>query len=337
MTTPVGDENDYYSTSFMSTSFGTEQELSGVTIKMPEAGLPNIVAVVWHAGVVLAAITKDVEQQNSPNTHTIELRTTPAELDNEQAWCDRLRAMWVAVQYVGTKRENLEGDEYEGFETEVLIPGAALSGGTVGDGGRQATVGIQASELGTDLSDTQVASGHLHEHLDLPWYVHSFSTMLPDRAREEQIAFALMMSATLKLATIWSSKQAYKERVNLLEVKNLWQVRPRTPFSKIYEAFPGSEDEMLGASLEYQLPSLVPTDWGGCTNRIPSVEMWQAARKLIFTGGHLGGHTPPEALIQYQPALLFEYRSVGATQFDGKFWDPRATFDNPVTKATDDQ
>jgi hypothetical protein len=82
MTTPAGNENEYYNTDFMSTSFGTEQELSGVTIKMPQAGLPNIVAVVLYEGVALVVITKDVEQENAPNTHTIELRTTPAELDD---------------------------------------------------------------------------------------------------------------------------------------------------------------------------------------------------------------------------------------------------------------
>jgi hypothetical protein len=335
MTTPAGNENEYYNTDFMSTSFGTEQELSGVTIKMPQAGLPNIVAVVLYEGVALVVITKDVEQENAPNTHTIELRTTPAELDDEQAWFKRLQAMWMAVDYVSKKRESLEEDDpYEGFGIEVLIPGASLSGGKAGDGGRQATVGILACELGTGMTDAEVDGGHLHEHLDLPWYVHSFSAMLPSRAREERIAFAVMMSATLKLASIWSSKNEYARKVNLLEVKNLWQVRPRTPFSKIYEAFPGIENEMLDASMAYRLPNLLPADWGSCTNKIPSAEMWKAAYSLVFAGGHLGGHAPPDVKIQYEPALLFEYRSLAVTQFDGKFWDPKATFTNPVTKVT---
>jgi hypothetical protein len=336
MTTPYESQ---YRTEFRSISFGTEQELSGVFIDMPRPNLPDIIAVVSKGGNVLVEITKDLAVPQYSSRHVVELRTTPTELSDDSGWFDRLQALWVAVSYVeSTRTAPLQGDEYEGYITTVHVGGASFTGGKAVPGGNQATAGIPVNELGSGMSDEELVGGKLHGHLQLPWYVHSFTDNASIRAkeREERIAFALIMSAILKLANIWESDEEYVGKVNLLDIKNAWGVRPRTSPAKLFGVY-DTDDELEDAVIDFQLPDKQPDDWGRLALKVPSLEIWQKARQHIVEGRPMGGHQAPDVVIekvQGQPerALLFEHRTVGAAEFRGRFWTPQATFLTPYAE-----
>lgn len=199
-------------------------------------------------------------------------------------------------------------------------------------------MGIPVSELGRGMSDKDLVSGKLHEYLLLPWYVHSFTESAPklEKEREGRIAFALIMSAILKLANIWESSEAYLGKVNLLAIKNSWGVRPRSSPAKLFGVY-DTDEELEDAVIGFKRPDKQPDDWEQLGLKVPSLEIWQKARQHIVEGGPMGGHQAPDVVIekvkgQPERALLFEHRMVGAAEFPSKFWTPQATFLAPGAK-----
>ena len=129
----------------------------------------------------------------------------------------------------------------------------------------------------------------------------------------EQVAYALLMSAILKLATIWHAHG--KNSVNNVNVKNAWVLRPRTPPIKILDTF-GSKE--AAATLRDQIkkrgrPSWVNQEQG------PTTSNWDDAREHILDAKSMGGHQPPAATINGQPAVLFEYRTA-PDRYEDAFW-----------------
>jgi hypothetical protein len=310
-----------YRKEFASASLGTEEELNA-TILMNRNAASVVGVVKAESGEVLVEITKDIEKANygTRGEFTIELRTTPTEMVATAGWVDRTKALQVAVWAIENNRgKALLTEEYRSYRTVISNPkheiGSVPTGGISG-AGSQATVGVEAAEIGATANPKDRANGRLHPQVTLPWYIDRFAedSQVDTLAAREKIRCAMVMSAVLQLARIWAKYPT--NPVNLLDAKNAWTVRPRTPPIEILDTFSAGSAVTAKAAIEaWALP-----DWADETGSIPSGKNWTDARQHILAGRPMGGHNPPAATINGRRAMLFEYRAPSPSQFDQAFW-----------------
>jgi hypothetical protein len=313
--------NANYRTAFTSVSLGTEQELHGAVVRMKKAD-PDLIGVVCAESSpqsVLVEITKDMLQSDDKTigNFTIELRTTPCELSAKTEWDLRTKALEAVISSIsGRKGRPLADDTYTGYQIVISNKDQPIySDDQIMDADRQATVGVFAAEIGNPIHGANRTARTLHHHLDVPWYVDRFAEdpEVFNVSEREQVGYALVMSAILKLATIWCDHGS--NSVNNVNVKNAWVVRPRTPPIKILDTFSSSE---IAAAVREQiknreLPSWVNQEQG------PTRSNWSDARTHILDAKSMGGHQPPAATINGQPAMLFEYRTA-PDRYEDAFW-----------------
>jgi hypothetical protein len=305
---------EQYSTEFVDTSLGTEEELSDTTIRTA-LGAGQLIGYVQKYGEPLVQITKDLQvaEDHAYGEYTIELRTTPTELIDEGDWKARRRALQVAIWAIEVRHggKALASETWRGYETVIINTDHQIMkvpNGGVARAGRQSTVGVPAAGIGAGASLQDRAVGRLCSHVALPWYRDEFTAdqavaTLPAR---QQIGYALVMSAIQQLATIWLD---YPGALSLLNAKNAWTVRPRTPPVRILHTFDQDElDTALNAILNRPAPS----------EKLAT--QWEAARAHIVEGRPMGGHPLPDSAINGQQAMLFEYRTAPYEEYPHAFW-----------------
>ncbi len=322
----------HYRTTFNGPSMGTEEEPSGAVIRM-RTSASNLIGLVRHIASqeVLVLITRDIQvgadDTDKPyGMYAIELRTTPTEARTGQppgqdGWDLRRRALQIAIwaieNYPG---KPLASEDYAGYRTEIANPDHtihAVPPGGITDAGRQLTVGIPADAIGTRVTQNKRAAGTIHPLLTLPWYQDRFTAdpaaaALYDR---EKVGYALVMSEILNLAVIWTR---YPGRLNQLEAKNAWVVRPRTPPIVVIESFTTTQaatDTAVTAIRDAGIPS-----WADEATRNLIGYTWGPARQHIITGKPMGGHPPPDSTINGSTVMLFEYRQGPVTDYPYAFW-----------------
>lgn len=321
---PMNDaEQSYrqYKTEFAGTSLGTEEELGDTTIRTA-AGAGQLIGYVQKNGDPLVQITRDLqvaEEKPSHGHYTIELRTTPTELYDKADWLDRRRALQVAIWAIDSSRggKPLAEGTWRGYETVILNQDhqiMTVPHGGVAGAGQQSTVGVQAAGIGADSGQLNRGTGHLCPHLTLPWYSDEFAhdEAMAGRPAREQIGYALVISAIQQLATIWqryTGKLTRLEVLSLLDSKNFWDVRPRTPPIRILDTFDGDGASLaLGAILSREIPR---KDLAG---------QWHNAVVHITKALPMGGHALPDSSIDGEPAMLFEYRHAPDQEYPWAFW-----------------
>lgn len=315
--------NINYRTEFDSPSLGTEEELSGPFVRIREdAG--QVIGVVRRADspTVLVEITKDMKIKTDAPGYghfTIELRTTPWEFDHLPGWEERTKALQAVVLSISesSAKPLKDKDVYAGFQTDIYNADHQITAGKVTRADRQATVGVDAAEIGASATPQDRRSGRLHPLIELPWYVDQFTadTAVGPLSQREKVGYALVMSAVLKLASIWHDHG--ENVVNNVNVKNAWLVRPRTPPIKILQSF--SDNSFLIATttiMSVHEPPQVPN------MARPPADKWLAALIHIIKGLPMGGHNPPDVLVEGEPAVLFEYRTAPTGKYDHAFWVP---------------
>jgi len=321
---PIGDPaNRYYETAFDSPSIGTEEELSGPAIKVRQDA-EQLIGVVSKGEDPLVLITKDLGLGSLADgyaSYTIELRTTPAMIEDRDAWRLRRKALQATIWAIqDSLNKPLSAGPWLGLKFEILNPDHAIHAlpGSITGSGRQSTVAVPALDLLTGGQPAERETGRLHQYVTLPWYQEKLTghTAAAGLNGTSAICFALLVSALLKLVTLPQPRDSEGRPDNTImlpmnntEAKNAWQVRPRTPLARILKELPEAQASAVYAAVA----TFDPPD-GHVTQK------WQLARAFILnTEKPLGGHTPPVVTIDGDPAMLFEYRSdpIGT---DFAFW-----------------
>src|SRR5262249_19780293 len=150
-------------------------------------------------------------------------------------------AIWAIEVHRGGKK--LTTETWRGYETVIINADHQIikvpSDG-VAPAGRQSTVGVPAARIGALASAHDRFLGRLAENVTLPWYKAAFTAdpAVATLSVPEKIGYALVMSAIQQLATIWLD---YPGALSLLNAKNAWTVRPRTPPVRILNTFGHNE------------------------------------------------------------------------------------------------
>jgi hypothetical protein len=308
-----------YRKAFAGPSLGTEEELTGATIRMRYTD-NRLIGVVFKGADPLVLITRDMQIQKLAGAYreyTIELRTTPTELPAQAnqpgaEWESRRRALQVAIWAIDAKTEfPLADDEWGGFTTKIRNDGHKFfkQSAYITGSGKQSTFGIPAAEI-VAASQQNRATGQLHPHVKVGWYQDQF-TADPAAAQlstPEKVAYAFLKSAAAKLVSLPRDKgETYLFRS---DVKNAWNVRPRTPPVKILAAFLADRKQaVLQAFAASTAPSSV------------SAEDWAKYTGWITDGRPLGGHALPDTTVSGVPAMLFEYRTAAPERYPYAFWN----------------
>jgi len=322
-TEQLGDEASVarlYRSDFSGPSLGTEEELAKTLIEMPVKASNSVVALIRYTvtGEVLVLITRDIGAEGPERgRYTIELRTTPTEMSDDAGWHRRRRALKVAIwgiEEASKTKDKLKAGEYERLKSEITNPDHQIVEvplGGVALTGKQSTVGIPEAQIGAGVTVQQRAQGKLHPLLWLPWYRDQFTSdvAVAGLDEREKIGYALVMSAVLKLADIWTR---WPDALNRLEAKNAWVVRPRTPPINILDSFEmASIDVAMAAVNTAALPVWADPQLG---------TTWADAREHIIRARPMGGHPLPLALIHGGGAMLFEYREAPVNDYPFAFW-----------------
>lgn len=335
VTSDVARSHSRYRKSFDSPSAGTEEELSGVKVEMAK-DTSSLIGFIRHVAArdeVLVEITRDMGDEDSTHgTYTIELRTTPTELTDTEGWRRRTTALHhAALSLDMTRAGALQNDIYGKYELVVENEHhKVLPVGPVPGADRQLTVAVAAADLGLDAE--QRSRGLLHPLVPLPWYHEAFvSEAEPGWDERGSFAYSFVMSAMLKLATIWAHYP--KNRPNLVGAKNSWVVRPRTqPFRILMIAPEGAQRrQVLARLVSAEFPESVAA--GVLKSDLCAVAEgnWQDARDHILDEGSLGGHKPPEVSVGGRPAMLFEHRTAPRDKTTRHlFWEPGGSYDVDV-------
>ena len=202
-----------YVTAFTGPSLGTEEELSGVRVKMHREK-SRLIGKVSKNGVPLVLITRDMIKQRLAKgyrEYTIGLRTTPCEIpvnQNDASWEDRRRALQVAIWAIENKKDYpLVSEEWNGFDTVIFNSDHSFvwetSSQVITGSDRQATFGVPAIEL-VQANQAHRGIGQLHPHVQLSWYLDQFTMdkAVAQFATPGRVAYAFLMSAALKLARL---------------------------------------------------------------------------------------------------------------------------------------
>lgn len=308
----------FYRTAFAGPSLGTEEELAGATIRMRYTD-NRLIGTVLKDGDPLVLITRDMQIKKLDGhyrQYTIELRTTPTELPAQAdqpgaAWENRRRALQVAIWAIDAKTNYpLVSEEWGGFTTVIrnsehtfIKQSSVITGSD-----KQSTFGIPAAEI-VAASQQNRATGQLHPHVTVGWYQDQFTAdqAAAQLAVPEKVAYAFLKSAAAKLVSLPRDKaETYLFRS---DVKNAWNVRPRTPPVKILAAFPGDRQKaVLQAFAASSPPGSV------------SMQEWAKYTGWITDARPLGGHAPLDTTINGAPAMLFEYRTGDPARYPYAFW-----------------
>jgi hypothetical protein len=312
-----------YEHAFTGPSLGTEEELSGATIKMKMTAA-RLIGVVSRGDEPLVLITRDMRIQafeDDYREYTIELRTTPTLVPGPGTpvthWEHRRRALQVAIWAIEVHTTTpLTSDSWGGYDTYIRNPDHSFikssSTGITGTD-KQATFGIPADAI-VSAGQGDRTTEQLHPHVRVPWYRDQFTAdpAVGGFSLAERVAYAFLMSAALKLTRL--PRQKNEVYLYQAPVKDAWEVRPRTPPLRILDIFPASRQDAMKQALARSAPPAVADP--------PTATDWTKFTGWITDGRSLGGHKPPDATINGTPALLFEYRRAPVDQYPSAFWQP---------------
>jgi hypothetical protein len=310
-----------YDDAFSGPSLGTEEELSGTTIKMKMTA-PRLIGIVFKEGTPLVLITRDMRLralEGDYREYTVELRTTPTLVPGPntpgELWEYRRRALQVAIWAIENRTTGpLQDDEWRDYTTYIRNSDHSFihSSSTITGSDKQATFGIPASAIVSAGQDDR-AAGRLHPHVQVPWYRDQFiaDTAVDGFDLDEKVAYAFLMSAVLKLTQLPRDKKKDEPLLYQPQIKNEWQVRPRTPPLKILDIFTEvRRDAIKQAVVKSTRPDVTP----------PAGTDWSKFAGWITDGENMGGHKPPDATINGTRAMLFEYRAAPVDKYPDAFW-----------------
>jgi len=307
-----------YSTVFNTVSLATEEEAQrSIRTRTTDMTLLGTVTKIDRPGV-LVQITRGVQMApvGDMSQYMIELRTTPVELADKAAWSSRRQAMRAVIAAIDEAAGRLlTSRDADGYRINMLNsmttvgpqvkPATSLA--------RHATVGVAASEIGL-ISPTQRRDlRKVHANLTLPWYIETFTAdgglgLLMDR---EKVGYALVMSAALRLAQIWMK---FPGQVNSPEVRDMWQVLPRTPPLQILSMMHPAADQAARRAIAARG---VPA-WPSTLGPVPTKDIWAKARAHILGERPMGGCALSASAVAGRPAMFFEYRAnIPAEYADG--------------------
>jgi hypothetical protein len=281
-------------------TIGVEQELVGDhKIYSKTRG---VIGNVLKAGVILVEFTTDM---GSNDEYTIELRTKPAEKEDPVAMRNRLeatRVMVSAIETAGKTREGVVTQDLGGFHIEILHDHTIRSDGPGGIGfGNQASMGVQTDELASGTGDSALLLRYAK------WFDPGFAARLPTpgllEADKSARVYGMVASVIKFLAEIVRKvgDTSLKEEGDIgfpvvsPEIKNQWEVLPRTPPWEWLDALQPSDK----AAVQKQLRADFTTE-----------KFDKGAFLHISLKQALAGHPVPPATIGGKHSSIFEFRSV---------------------------
>ncbi|MFF3334049.1 actin cross-linking domain-containing toxin [Streptomyces sp. NPDC002888] len=327
--------------SFPSSSIGTESELTGFVVALPENSHRTFAHVVRaDSGEPLLQVTKDMSQGPYANpaklvaaqkgnwlTHTVELVSYPSLVSDEVA----LTARNDATQFLlDVFKERLDGHNHaplgsllsaDGrFRLEVTNDRHVLAAGTGSRldeqplvsmplSGQQATMGVRATEFGTGATDEL----RLLED-NAPWYNRGFKD--DDALRQVRN----------RLDNPQDVENAYTYLKSVIDFTSRLAQKHGIPM----EGFPGRPSGLAltdpAVKNEWRvLPRTRPTavlDSLSENDRLLTKQLvreaspigaelpWREARTYIMNGSQVAGHSIDGATIGGETALLFEFRAI---------------------------
>jgi hypothetical protein len=316
------DAKRFYRRDFTGPSIGTEEELSGINIKMKYTS-ERLVGVVRKGPANLVLITRDMPvkaHEGDYREYTIELRTTPTEAPaqgpDSTEWTDRRRALQVAIWAIENYLDSpLPDDDWHGFQTTIYNSdhSFARTSQTITNSDKQATFGVPTAAI-VSAGAADRATGQLHPNVLLPWYLDQFAhdPAVAGFTSAEQVAYAFLMSAALQLTRLPRNPETGAFNPYTSEAKNEWKVRPRTPPVKVVGIFQQGRQDAVKAAVNSSAPPAV--------TKPPTLADWQLCTRWITEGKLLGGHEPMDITINNAPGMLFEYRSAPTERYPHAFW-----------------
>ncbi|MGW6196251.1 actin cross-linking domain-containing toxin [Kribbella sp. NPDC055110] len=324
---------------FDGASFGSESELGGFVVAMPE-GTNRTFAFVKEVGTddPLIMVTKDMSngiyrnpdglpQANGGNwrTHTVELVSYPAKVGDQAGITIRdeatqflldvfkgrinlanHRPMEPVISADGRFALQITNDRHviaSGNGMHLDEPGSV----SMPPGGQQLTVGVQA----TDFAG---AAGNDLRLLDNPWYKPEFGTDDALRAISHELDNPQQVENAytyLKSIMSFTAKQVDKHGIPIGDYAG------KAPYRGLTD--PAVKNDW--AVLPRTRPNIVLESLSGPdraatlkllreTPAIGDTTIWKEVRQYLLGGGEVAGHGINNATIAGEKALLFEFRTV---------------------------
>ncbi|MGW7682572.1 actin cross-linking domain-containing toxin [Kribbella sp. NPDC054772] len=326
---------------FDSASFGTESELGGFVVAMPE-GTHRVFAFVKKVDTneSLVMVTKDMNNGVYRNpgdlpgaragnwtTHTVELVNYPSRVADQTGIALRDDATQFLLD---TFKSRLSGANHHPLESVVSPDGRfkleitngrhVIAGGNgmnlddVGSvkmplGGQQITVGVKATDFGSDLTT------ELRLLRDNPWYNAEFRTddavRNLDRGTLDNPEAVESAYTYLKSIISFTAKQVDKHSIPI-------GVYPgAAPFHSLTDPVVKNGWSVLPRTRpNIVLEGLSDVDKAATLKllrEMPEIgdgTIWRESKSYILGGGEVAGHGINDAVIGGQKALLFEFREV---------------------------
>ncbi|WP_143675209.1 actin cross-linking domain-containing toxin [Streptomyces sp. JV178] len=328
-----------FPSSFGSTSLGTESELSGFVVAVPQ-NADRTFAFVQRVdtGEPLVMVTKDMGQGAYGNpaklaaaergnwqTHTVELVTYPSRFGDEAALADRDGAtrflLDVFRDRLGTHNHaplaSLVSPDGQ-FRLQVTNDRHVIAAGrgmdleeqpsvSMPSGQQQATVGVRASELGAPGS---ADSALLLDHA--PWFRADF--------RQDEALRAVAATADapervenaytyLKSVVSFLSDLVKKHDIPLGEYPGAGRALTHPQVKNDWKVLPRTRPNLILGTLSDHDRALTQRLLRE-TAPLGDETIWKEVRQYVMGGGAVAGHGIDKATIAGEQALLFEFREL---------------------------
>lgn len=326
---------------FDSASFGSESELGGFVVAMPE-GTNRVFAFVKKVDTdeSLVMVTKDMSNGVYRNpgdfpgaragnwtTHTVELVNYPSRISDQAGIALRDDATQFLLD---TFKSRLNGANHQPLESIVSADGRfkleitngrhVIAGGSgmqlddVGSvtmplGGQQLTVGVKATDFGSGMSD------ELQLLRKNPWYNAEFrnddAVRNLDHAGLDNPEAVESAYTYLKSIITFTAKQVDKHGIPIGEHPGA------SPFHSLTDPVVKNDWAVLPRTRpNLVLDGLSDVDKAATLKllrelpELGDATIWRESKLYILGGGEVAGHGINDALIGGEQALLFEFRAV---------------------------
>ncbi|MBM7774998.1 hypothetical protein JOD54_005202 [Actinokineospora baliensis] len=309
-----------YRTTFTGPSVGTEQEFLGVRLGKAGSG-GSLIAEVVADGRLLVQVTTDIGGgEDAPEGYlgyTMELKTSPTEVADEDGWAARTAAIRAVVKAIGSMVKSgsdtraFSSGKLEDFDlvvhnTEHVVYKTDSWSSGVSGSSRHATYGLPFADLGTTSAGAQlVQKAHWYldwsEEFDLitgPWVARDRALATYNYLRSVLVQLAALTTKHSLAVHNLGELRGYTGNLYDSSVKNSWGTLPRTAPLLAIGLLPQADQERVKTALRAR-PS-----------RVTDTQVWTAVVWHIFQSLTLAGHTPAQPTYATgRPGTLFEFRS----------------------------
>jgi hypothetical protein len=294
-----GQENEYRS-NFTGTSAGVEQELIGVKLRLIK-GSTGVIGKVYDHDRLLAEYTTDMGKDG---VYTVELRSTPTELNDMDGLAKRKQAIGLLVKAIETTSREFGNDGLKSGDLgpfQLVILGGKVHSliheGSTGYA-NQVTVGVSSEEIGTPASAVITTNASWFQ----PELRNAIVTHgLPDGEKAANI-FAYIASVIIHLAEIIQFNRVQVDDGEITgniyhpSIKNKWDVLPRTaPWKSLSILSDDAQRRVKQTIAALATPAHI------------TAANFKAAKQHIQYSKALAGHEY-ESFVNGKHASLFEFR-----------------------------